>query len=198
MRHVIKTVTQLPKTFSQPITFVINEAEFHNQLRNLVITLLTLLFPGGEASELCIHIWYSARLTENMLGAIHAHISPLIHDVVTRIKSLPENPAGYSKVWKFGTSQVKATFTKREWNIIWITVNPRKDGEVNSEWAKQWASVMLPLGGSDEHKLRRGMLYNEMTDTLPLPVRYQEKTFRETGVLLPDGLSSLNMWKRNP
>ena len=58
----MNTVVALPGEFERERQIVINDRDADVVLRNAVILLLAFNFPGGEASELIAHFWYSAAL----------------------------------------------------------------------------------------------------------------------------------------
>jgi hypothetical protein len=62
----MKTVLELPSTYKKTCTVTINNRDEDIVLRNAIILLLAFHFPNGEASELIVHLWYSAALPSNI------------------------------------------------------------------------------------------------------------------------------------
>ena len=79
--------------------------------------LITMLLPPGYAVELTLHLWYSARLTSDIVRSLEKTIKPLIEEVVGRIANRADSML-QSKTWTFGTGSISAPLYKRQWSFL--------------------------------------------------------------------------------
>ena len=175
LRNVVETVNQLPKKYHKVCTCVLNDRDDVIVCRNIILLLVAMLLPPVVASDIMLHIWYSARLKPHMLQAINKHVAPLVVDVVSRIKRKSKRVI-LSKTWTFGSRVLSARLYKDQWNSLLAMISTHHDFE---ETEKNRRYIML-----NETRLdTRESLYC----SLPPLRRLCADRMRESGILLPFG-----------
>ncbi|KAF4619070.1 hypothetical protein G7Y89_g14776 [Cudoniella acicularis] len=178
IRNVLKTVNAIPLDYKQKCD-IINDLETETALRNPIILLLTFLFLDGSASELIIHLWYSAALPGEMyIVSIAETVLPLIIDICDKIKNKPAENI-ISKVWKFGSSSLRFTFKQGDWMRL-LNILELKDTLPIAE-ARENRIKVMDLSLSED---RQGWLERHWFMYHPYH-RLCNKKFRDTGILLP-------------
>ena len=175
LRNVVETVNQLPKKYQKICTCVLNDRDDVIVCRNIILLLVAMLLPPVVASDIMLHIWYSARLKPHMLQAIDKHVTPLVVDVVSRIKRKSKRVI-LSKTWTFGSRVLSARLYKDQWTSLLAMVSTHHDFE---EAEKNRRYIMLNETRLDT---RESLYYS-----LPPLRRLCADTMRESGVLLPFG-----------
>ena len=144
--------------------------------------LITVLLSAPIAAELVLHVWYSARLTSDMVQSLQKFIKPLIADIVGKIVDRPSGVL-YSKTWIFNTGTVSARLHKEQWSFMLAMLE--KDHNVDTT-EKSRKEIMLNHTRLD-HRER---------SLLPLSPsrRVCADRMRQEGILLPFGscLASFN------
>jgi hypothetical protein len=142
--------------------------------------LLAFTFPNGEASELIVHLWYSASLPSLMWRGVTETMTPLIRDFVNGIKEEPDN-AALTNIWTFGISSLRLTMKKKEWEILLEMIEPRLNPVLASREESRKAAMRGP--GTQEWQDR----FQQSLFRLHRFQRLTEMRYIETGILMPFG-----------
>ena len=174
LRNILCSILGTPASVPT-LCCIINDRDQYVVARNVIFFLVAMCFPATTAAELIIHLWYSARLTEEMLKALDTTIRPLIADMVEKIEGKREDVLLLRR-WKFGSRQLIVLLYKEQWSFILQFMDARH----------------LPL--HTEARRRDVMLKTDRRDhvdrhlfRLPPKQRICHSRFRETGMLLPFG-----------
>ncbi len=100
LRNVVETVNGIPNDFKQKCTIVINDKDPTIIIRNAIFLLLAFIFQDGEASELIVHLWYSASLPSQMWRGVTEKVMPFIRDLIIKHQMAPDDKLS----GKYGTS----------------------------------------------------------------------------------------------
>lgn len=168
--------------YQRTCTCVLNDRDDVVVCRNIILLLIAMLLPPVVASEIMLHIWYSARLKPHMLQAIREHVTPLVVDIVSKIKRKSKRVI-LSKTWTSGSKVLSARLYKDQWNFLLSMIS--EDREL-----------------AETERNRRHIMFNETRlDTreqrlcsLPPMRRLCSNRMRQSGVLLPFG-SSLEVFR---
>lgn len=144
--------------------------------RNILIILIALNFPPEIASDMVIHLWYSAFLTESIIHSITNTILPIIQN---GLKSRKANAQGKLRAtWTYQKTQLSAELDRKTWNLLLA-----------------YCQGNQPISFDDAARLRKSVTvapsrqdYRERaTFALPRSWRVARAKFREDGILLPFG-----------
>ncbi|KAI9041078.1 uncharacterized protein KD926_007348 [Aspergillus affinis] len=91
LRNVIKTVVDLPTTYTRSLGIAINDIEFDIVARNIMILILALVVGNESAIDCIIHLWYSASMHDSDLDILSNRIRPLIQGVCSKIQTQAAN-----------------------------------------------------------------------------------------------------------
>ena len=171
----MESVNSLPMSYQKTCTCVLNDRDDVTVCRNISIILIAMLLPPVLASEVMIHIWYSARLKPHMLQALHEHVEPLVAGVVSKIKRKPKRVI-LSKTWTFGSRVLSVRLYKNQWNFLLAMVSERHE---LAETEKNRRCIMLSESRLDTRERR--------LCSLPPLRRLCAAKMRQFGVLLPFG-----------
>ncbi|KAI9783495.1 MAG: hypothetical protein M1835_003794 [Candelina submexicana] len=185
-RNVIYSVAGLPEMYGGACTCIINDKDEDVVQRNILILLTAISRPPEEATELILHLWYSARLTKILEERFRESVRPRIADVVEKIK-LKKNGVLQSKTWSYGTSSVTVCLTKGQWGALLNLLDAQHD---SSKAEHQRLEIVLNASRTDH--LERHLL------NLQPSLRLASVHFRESGVLLPFGACVDAYDKPNP
>jgi len=114
IRHIVKTVENLPNNVSQQIAITINDKEFDVVARNtillLALTAETTADVGTSSLSDCvnilIHIWYSALIPTRALSWLNDNVKPLIDQVCSQTSTFRQ-----TLFWRrLGSSYMGALF----------------------------------------------------------------------------------------
>ena len=169
------SVNSLPDNYQETCTCVLNDRDDVLVCRNIILLLIAMLLPPVVASEVMLHIWYSARLKPHMLQAMHEHVTPLVADVVRQIRRKSKRVI-LSKTWTFGSKIVSARLYKDQWSSLLAMVSAHHEL-------------------AETEKNRRYIMFNETRlDTrerrlcsLPPLRRLCASKMRQLGALVPFG-----------
>ena len=175
LRNLVDSVISLPGNRTGSCTCVLNDRDGVLVCRNILLLLIVMLLPPADVPDIMLHVWYSARLKPHMLKAIHKHITPLVADVVIKIKRKSKRVI-LSKTWTFGSNVVLARLYKDQWYTLLAMVAENPD---LAETEENRRNVML-----NESRLDTRELY---LCSLPPLRRLCASRMRRTGVLLPFG-----------
>ncbi len=169
------SVNSLPENYQKTCTCVLNDRDDVLVCRNIIILLIAILLPSDIASEVILHIWYSARLKPYILAPIHEHILPLVVDVVRQIKRKSKRVV-LSKTWTFGSRVVAARLYKNQWELLQAMV---VECHKIAETEKSRRDIMLNETRLDTRERR--------LCSLPPLRRLCASRMRQSGVLVPFG-----------
>ncbi|EFQ96687.1 hypothetical protein MGYG_08610 [Nannizzia gypsea CBS 118893] len=118
LRNVIKTVAQLPSSYSRSLHVIINDRDFDNVARNFTLLLIALVVEdANKATDHIVHLWYSALVRESDIDLLHQRISPLIEEICGKIKDkAPKSLLG--KTWTFGKRSLRIVLEKSSWDRL--------------------------------------------------------------------------------
>lgn len=128
---------------------------------------------------MCVHLWFSLRLTDAMAMVLKDQILPLFQEMSDSLKTLPECAAGYTTCWKFGISTIRVTFTRRQWFMA-LLILKRAVPISRADALAQW---LITLTGNDQPY--RCIAINERQQLLPYPYRYLNSQWRQGGIFRP-------------
>lgn len=169
------SVNSLPINRKGSCTCVLNDRDGVLVCRNVLLLLIAMLLPPTVAADIMLHVWYTARLKPHMLRAIHKHVTPIVADVVIKIKRKSKRVI-LSKTWTFGSKVVSARLYKDQWYTLlgMVAENPKL-----AETEENRRDVMLSESRLDTREL-------SLCSLSPLR-RLCASRMRRTGVLLPFG-----------
>ncbi|KAH6635040.1 hypothetical protein B0J18DRAFT_417793 [Chaetomium sp. MPI-SDFR-AT-0129] len=208
-RNVVKTIAQLPSSYSGTVEVTLNDKELDIVARNAIMLLIGLVVDNDDNSnapnmdtaiDCIIHIWYSALIRPSDLSILQTHIRPLIADICTKTANKPPHTL-LAKTWTFPPVS---------------SSNPTNGGPPRTlrlilqkqAWDRILSFLDVPQGLTAEkaHKIRTGVtLARERRDhrdryyTLQVPAqRVAKERFREDGVMLPFGMARQGFLVPNP
>ena len=156
-------------------TIVINDRDLDIVARNFTMLSIAHQLPPDEASEVILHIWYSARLSKKASQAISTYVLPLVDEVIEKIKGKSSDII-QSKTWVFGTRSLRLLLFKAQWQALLIKLAPFSSATSEVTESNRRAVMLAP---SRQDYLDRALVVQS--------ARHRQCTmrFRETGVLLP-------------
>lgn len=147
--------------------------------RNLLILLISTLSPPEEAAKLMLHVWYSARLTPQMVQLLERHIRRYIAEGVENCRAMSDTESAnqmQSMEWKFGGGVLKVSLYKSQWDYVLKILDFRPSLEEAEQRRRQVMLLETQLDSRDR----------QYFDLRPSK-RVSIQKMRETGVLLPFG-----------
>ena len=169
------SLNSLPGSYKGSCTCVLNDRDNVLVCRNIILLLIAMLLPPVVASEVMLHIWYSARLKPHMLQAIRTHVTPLVADVVMKIMRRSKRVI-LSKTWTFGSKVVSARLYKDQWYSLLAMVSEDRELAETEESRRYIMLNEFRLDTRERHLC-----------SLPPLRRLCASRIRRTGVLLPFG-----------
>ncbi|PQE06221.1 MYND finger family protein [Rutstroemia sp. NJR-2017a BBW] len=188
IRNIIKTLVSLPDTYNGRCEVVINDRDFDIVARNIVLLLTAIVFDPREAADMMLHVWYSAFITESIMGNLQNRVLPLFEDVCSKIQSRPEDSL-QSKTWSFGTQTLSLVLPKKSWDRL---PSYLKVPEGLSKTKAQDLMMETTLAPSRRDYIERAFF------TRPPAWRVCAQKFRKDGILLPFGQSRKEFTVPNP
>lgn len=178
LRHVMKTLLNVPSGREHKIDCFVHEGIFDVQMRNILIILLALYYPGGQACELIVHLWYSASIPLGMYVLITDKILPLIKAFLESTNEC-RSGARLCKT-KFSKSSILTIMSKAELQEFYDRLHPRNFKDVAVTDRKQWNHM---------HTIEPDILRkrNAYLESLPPWLKVTEEMYSHTGMLLPFG-----------
>lgn len=189
LRHLVKTIAQLPISYNGHIEITLNDRDFDIVARNLILLLIAMVVENIDtASDCMISLWYSALIRESDLSVLQQQVRPLINDICTKIAEKADDGL-FAKTWVFGQRSVRAVLNKSSWNRL--------------------LSFFDVPAGLDIHQAQKGRtditLAESRTDyrdrylcSIPRLHRVPFNRFREDGLLLPFGFPRKGFQVPNP
>ncbi|KND87546.1 hypothetical protein TOPH_07817 [Tolypocladium ophioglossoides CBS 100239] len=200
MRHVVKTISDLPHNAHQRINVVLNDKEFDVVARNALLLLLAFhvqrLVSGtghdyvSDAVEAMIHIWYSAFIPSRILSHLQTNIKPLIDGVCDQVAT-QEPTKLQGKTWEFSSGRSLRLVLKQE---HWLQLREYMDVPASLR-AEEARLIRTAVTLAPERVDYRDRWY--FKDASPF-MRIAKQRFREDGLLLPFGHPRLGFDVPNP
>ncbi|KAI3324399.1 hypothetical protein HD806DRAFT_522187 [Xylariaceae sp. AK1471] len=191
LRNVIKTIQELPNTFSHRIEVTINDRDFDVTARNVILLLFSCASHGNgnpgapdhtamlETAEIMIHLWYSAFLPISLLSKLQSIVKPLIVEVCAKIAAKPPDTV-LGKTWQFlHNTTIRVVLRKEDW----LKLERYLDNPTGLEFdtaCKIRSAIVLAQERAD---YRDRWYYKDATPFM----RIAKRRFREDGLLLPFG-----------
>ena len=172
---MIETIVALPKGYDQRCSCVLNDEDLVVGCRNVIMLLIMMLLPKDIAVELVLHVWYSARLTSDMVKLLHESIRPTIAEFVDEIVDQPDNKF-LRKTCNFESSHVTVQFMKGQWKFVLAMLEKCHDIDKTE---KSRMELMLHKERLDD---RERILF-----AMPPSRRVAASRMRQEGILLPFG-----------
>lgn len=178
LRHVMKTTVSLPENYTSPITSLVYETDMDLQIRNIIILMLALHYPDGQAAEFITHLWYSASIPCKMYLVLMDKILPCLKDIVKSLDGQSDIESAKKVV--VGTSSLEMILTKGQFKELYDRLYPIGLETLANAETKRWGTMhtVQPILNA---KIRQ-WLHN-----LPPWHRMTEENYRHTGILLPHG-----------
>ncbi|GKZ30148.1 hypothetical protein AbraIFM66950_008007 [Aspergillus brasiliensis] len=189
LRHVVKTIAELPSSFSRPIEITLNDRDVDIVARNAILLLVALMVDDADTAVDCmIHLWYSALIRESDLKILQQHVRPLINEVCLKTATRPPNTL-LAKTWTFGRHTLRIILQKSAWNQLlqFLDVSSGLDAQ-SAQAVRQ--NITLAESRTD---------YRDRYLCLLSPAhRIAFHKFREDGLLVPFGYPRSEFQVPNP
>ncbi|KAJ0336226.1 hypothetical protein KNSL1_013354 [Colletotrichum chrysophilum] len=125
LRNVVKTIAQLPDSYTQPIEVTINDCDLNIVARNVIMLLISLVVDDVDiAADCIIHVWYSALLCKSDLDMQH-RIRPVLEEVCHKLKGKGADTL-QAKTWTFGQRSLRLVLKRSAWDdLLSFTDTPK-------------------------------------------------------------------------
>ncbi|KAL6789236.1 hypothetical protein J3E68DRAFT_444094 [Trichoderma sp. SZMC 28012] len=177
LRNVVKTIAQVPTSYTKPIEITINDNDLDVVARNAIILLIALVADGiDDAVDCIIHVWYSALIRKSDLETLQ-NIPPFIKSVCDRFKD--EDPDELIRqTWSLGKRSLTLVMPKSSWDrlLAYIKIPEGLTAERASRVRKA-----VTLDESRKDYLDKHLLFQSPSR------RVAKHRFRQDGLLLPFG-----------
>ncbi|KAF7175088.1 hypothetical protein CNMCM7691_006492 [Aspergillus felis] len=189
LRNIVKTIAQLPSSYSQPLELTINDRDFETVAHNVILLLIALIVEEvDEAVDCIIHLWYSAFVRESDVDLLRHRIRPLIEDVCNKIKDKkPESLL--AKTWTFGRHSLRVILERSSWDRLLTFLDP--PASLTADRALE-VRAAITLAESRKDYRDRYMYCQSPSHRIAF------NKFREDGLLLPFGSSRHEFREPNP
>jgi hypothetical protein len=117
MRNVVKTVAQLPQSYTGHCEIVINDRDFDIVARNATLLLIAIYYPAELSAEVMLHVWYSAFITDEMFRGLQEKALPHVKDVCSKIQDKPPT-LFQSKSWTVQGRTLRLVLKKSMWDKL--------------------------------------------------------------------------------
>ncbi|RCI15981.1 hypothetical protein L249_3026 [Ophiocordyceps polyrhachis-furcata BCC 54312] len=115
LRHVFKTVADLPASFQRKVEITTNDFDIDATARNIILLLIAFVVEDiEEATDCMIHTWYSASLRKSHMEILQTRIRPLIKRVCSRIKTKTDKTI-VAKTWIIRGRTFRVVMPKQGW-----------------------------------------------------------------------------------
>lgn len=184
---MVKTVSELPWSFTQRIDMVLNDKEFHVVARNAILLLFCLKalevsstsLGRSTDAEILTHIWYSASLRKDIADELVLRVKPLFTEVCENVSELA---AGEVSTWSWDFAHNKSlylTLTKEQWYQIEALCEAPSSLTLQNASDIRTATTLAP----ERQDIRDRWFLKHRTPSM----RLSKQKFREHGILLPFG-----------
>lgn len=189
LRNVIKTITELPESYKQPVAITINDNDPAVVARNFITLLIALAVEDtDEATDAIIHTWYSALPRNIDLYILQSKIRPLVEGSHRNTTGkAPETLLG--KNWTFGESSLRLVLRKSSWDGL-LSFLDVPEG-LTAERADEIRREITLAEGRRDYRDRLGLFQSPSG-------RVARNRFQEDGCLLPFGVSRDEFQHPNP
>lgn len=186
LRNVIKTINDLPQTYTSSISVTINDRDERIVLRNLTMLLLLLHDDEKCAADTIIHLWYSARLKSAHMDLVRKYVQAFIDDVVCKSK---EGEAGkrYRKTIELGQGTIRLEFKKEDWHLLSDILSREHNSQETESHRRR-----ITLTGKDNIDCRLFTIRDQSHR------RLSKLQYRERGLPLPFGEADTAFTSVNP
>ena len=197
---MVKTLTDLPTTFTTRVCTTINDREFQVVARNACLLLFALSMQRGEdvgtlnqqgMAEALLHLWYSALLPAATVTCFRTQILPMIEAVNEQIYSGCEDNVLYETTWEFSSGATVTLVLKKD---EWTAVRDLLDVSLGLS-RKDACQIRQDICLAPEREDYRHRWY--FKDETPF-MRVAKQRLREDGLLLPFGSSRTEFSEPNP
>jgi hypothetical protein len=138
--------------------------------RNLLIILIALNFPAEIASDMILHVWYSAFLTESIVYSLKDTILPIIQS------GLASRTSGAT--WTYNNTKLSAELDREAWDLLLAYCQGTR--RISFEDATSLRKSVALAPSRQDYRDRA-------TFALPPSWRVAKAKFRADGILLPFG-----------
>lgn len=189
LRHVVRTIADLPSGYTQSLEITINDRDFDIVARNVILLLIALVVEDHDkAVECIIHVWYSTLVRESDIEILQNQIQPLVQDVCEKIThKSPETLLG--KTWSFGSRSLRVVLTQSTWNGLLSFFN--KPANLTGERAQAIRATNTLAPSRRDYRDR-------YLSCVPSSQRIPFNKFRQDGLLLPFGFPRHEFTEPNP
>ncbi|KAL9041133.1 MAG: hypothetical protein Q9214_004213 [Letrouitia sp. 1 TL-2023] len=188
MRNVVKSLIELPATYTGHCEINLNDRDPDIVARNAILLLVAFQFSPEEATPIMLHIWYSALVPADILHSLQDRVLPLFQEVCKKIRTKPAQTL-LSKTWTFGTRTLRMVLTKEQWNHLSLYVKVPDDLSMVQAQAVRASTTLAP---------KRKDYLDRALVSMPPAWRACVVKFRKDGILLPFGSSRREFDTPNP
>ena len=190
MRNILRTVIQLPTTYSGHLTIMMNDRDIYTVARNVFTVLLVGTTDTNDTLEntldTLVHLWYSRCLTDVHIHLLRNRLRPIISDVCNKVRN--KKPGNFqSKKIPLRGGSIDMTFLPGQWGQLLEILDTTHD---YAKAKKSYKDVSL---GRPDHLDRH--LFTIRHD---LHRRKSIMRFRESGLTLPFGTDPSDFTCPNP
>jgi len=192
IRHVIKTILNVPESFEKHITVLINNQESYPTARNLITLLLCLIYGNGEAADFITHFWYSSSLKGEESRPLVKNISSLVKEGRSKPEEESADP-DLTRVQVYRTSScstVVASLFNEEWREIYDILDFRPSLRHDEAEARR----IVATQSSPALDFCRKVMFSSS----PPAHHVVDRKYLDTGILLPYGESTDGFDVPNP
>lgn len=181
------SLLSIPEYHKGKISCHIYEIDFDKQMRNILIMMVALHFPEGQAAELITHLWYSSSIPLAMYLLVIEKILPLFRDLLTSAEARPNVPM----CTVVGSSRIVLTISKAQLEEICERLNPLRFESMKEAYGNHinHMNTIEP----DVARSRR----DHISSLVPSH-RLMERRYLQTGILLPHGAPIRPLQVPNP
>lgn len=189
LRNVVKTIAQVPASYTKPIEITINDNDLDVVARNAIILLIALIADNmDEAVDCIIHVWYSALIRKSDLEMLRQDILPLIKSVCDKFKD--DNPGDLIRqTWSLRKRSLTLVLPKSSWDRLLAYMNIPEG--LTAERASR-VRMAVTLEKSRKDYLDEHLLFQSPSR------RVAKHRFRQDGLLLPFGAPRHEFQEPNP
>jgi hypothetical protein len=189
IRNVVKTISQIPSSYNQPIGVTMNDRDLNIVARNAIMLLIALVVDNiDEAIDCIIHVWYSALIRKSDLDILQQRVCPLIRSVCEKIKSKASSSL-LGKTWTFGQRSMRLVLQNASWDSLLLFMNIPEG--LTTERAGQIRTAVT-LAESRKDYRDRHLLFQSLS------LRIAINRFWGDGLLLPFGSRRSDFREPNP
>ncbi|ROT36821.1 hypothetical protein SODALDRAFT_298432 [Sodiomyces alkalinus F11] len=178
LRNLVKTIAQLPASYSGTLDVTLNDLELDIVVRNAIMLLVAFIVDNtDDAVDCIIHVWYSARIRTSHLEILQQRIRPLVQEVCDKTREKDPRSV-WERTWTFGQNSLRLVLAQSAWNrfLSYLDVPPGLDAEKANRIRRA-----VTLAESRQDYRDRHFLFHSPSH------RMAKYRFWEDGLLLPFG-----------